>query len=711
MSVDLLANASRKARDLEDENLCAALQLAEGDERWNALLCPPLDPAKCGTDVQLFDERHVMCPDLYLATLSGSINRVNELLGLTNETTTINDASPDVQVVFEDTPENQLGGKFHGDGLCTLQEVTAGKNTMLHIAAEQGHVELVKLLFRMDYTLLTSENSSHQTPLHLAARAGNHGIISLIVFLAQQSPIGVYEVLTKRSIHGDTVLHEAVRNGHERAVQVFMTAAPALSAEVNNASISPLYLAVVRKSVGVVNALLEYKHASAAGPKKQNALHAAVLGNPDITSMLLHWRPELAYERDDDSGSIPLHYAASDGDVDVVQEILDRASSAVYIQDKEGWSPLHVAARMCHYSVIELMINRCSDSVELRDNEGRNFLHIVALHGGRISSSLKNVLYHHGSKKLAKPGNKINLDHRHCLEKIVHERDNNGNTPLHCASMNGSSDMIKELIKLGADETLINNDGKTALDYSISQGSVFLMAHSTIALVNRGATFGPQRQDKLDHWKSEGIIEKLSKNLIVVCILIATVALSAAFNVPGSYSGDGIANLRLKKQYNIFIVFDTLAMSASMTAVMLLVVGKAVTERAARICFAISLNLLWICLFTMELAFVLAVSVALGNGKYATKTLVCFLPMVFFTSTIIVTTLYCFPKPWTVYKFLMVSKDQQTRRQIEIQRPTLTTYIRISSLFVILNIFFYLTIIGFLWYAGNLSYSISQHDI
>ncbi|KAJ1693244.1 hypothetical protein LUZ63_009942 [Rhynchospora breviuscula] len=281
MSVDLLANALRKARDLEDENLYAALQLAEGDERWNALLCPPLDPARCAIDVQLFDERQFMCPDLYQATISGSINRVNKLLGLTDETTRITDASQDVKVVLEDTPEKQSGGKFHGDGLCTLQEVTAGKNTMLHIAAEQGHVELAKQLISMDNTLLTSENSRHETQLHLAARAGKHNIISLVVLLAQQSLTrGAFEVLTKRSTDGDTVLHEAVRNGHEEAVQVLMTVAPALSAEVNNASISPLYLAAVRKSVDVVKALLEYKHTSASGPKKQNALHAAVLGRP-----------------------------------------------------------------------------------------------------------------------------------------------------------------------------------------------------------------------------------------------------------------------------------------------------------------------------------------------------------------------------------------------------------------------------------------------
>ncbi|KAJ3686610.1 hypothetical protein LUZ61_015774 [Rhynchospora tenuis] len=709
MSVDLLTNALRKARDLEDENLCAALQLAEGDERWNALLCPPdRDPARCGMDVQLFVERHVMCPDLYQATLSGSINRVNELLGLTDVAKRKNEASNDVKVVLEDTPEEQLGGKFHGDGLCTLREVTAGKNTMLHIAADQGHAKLAEQLIWMDNTLLTSENSRHETPLHLAARAGKHQIISLIVLLAQQSLThGASEVLRKRSRDGDTVLHEAVRNGHEEAVQVLMTVAPALSAELNNASVSPLYLAVVRKSVGVVEALLEYKHASAAGPNKQNALHAAVLGSPEITSKLVLWRAELAIERDS-SGSTPLHYAASDGDVTVVQKILDKAPLAVYIQDEEGSSPLHVAARMCHYSTIDLMINQCPDSFELRDNQGRNFLHIVAqLRGGRISSYVKNaqhamvswpsnLCYRLGLKKLAKTGKRINLD-GHGLEKIVNERDNEGSTPLHYASMNGSSAMIWELTQVNkADTTVINNEGKTALDYSILLDNVFGMAHITATLFTYGATFGPQRQDKLKNWEDKEITDKTSKNLIVVSVLIATIAFSAAFNVPGSYNNVGVSNLRLEKQYNSFIVFDTLAMSASVSAVMLLVVARAVSGKHSRICFTLSLILLWISLSTMESAFVLAVSLTLGDGKYVTKTFVYFIVPFSFFCTVYLISFLC-TIFWKALTFIsLMKKKTQTKRQIDIQCPALTSYIRISFWFIILNNIVFLIIMGFI---------------
>ncbi|KAJ3698027.1 hypothetical protein LUZ61_001732 [Rhynchospora tenuis] len=434
--------ALQKANDLEDDNLSAALQLADRDGRWEALLRPPeVPPGRSETELPLIEgsQRHVMCPDLYRATLSGSINRVDQLLRLTvtEEITRTNDEYHDVEIQFEDIFESngshkQLGARVHGYDSCTLQEVTAEENTVLHIAAEHGHLELAKHLIRNDNTLLTSQNSRQETPLHLAARAGNHRIISLIVLLAEESGVGTYEVLMKRSTNGDTVLHEAARHGHEDVVQVLMTVAPSLSAEVNNASMSPLYLAVFRKSVGVVKALLESSHSSAVGPNQQNALHVSVLVSREITSVLIDWKVELAYGKDA-SGSTPLHYAASNGDITI--------------------------------------------------------------------------------------------------------------------------------------------------------------AGTTVTLSAYGAIFSPQRQDKLKNWKDEAPkwIDRTSTNLIIVSVLIATIAFSAAFNVPGSYNDDGVANLRKKAQYNIFVVLDTIALSASVSATMLLVVAKAVNKWGSWTSFSYSL--------------------------------------------------------------------------------------------------------------------------
>lgn len=89
---ELMDSALRKATELADENLYAVLQLAEGDWQLGALLQPPPDPVRseAGSPSDVGSVREVMCPDLYQAITSGSINRVNDLLGPLVETTHIN---------------------------------------------------------------------------------------------------------------------------------------------------------------------------------------------------------------------------------------------------------------------------------------------------------------------------------------------------------------------------------------------------------------------------------------------------------------------------------------------------------------------------------------------------------------------------------------------------------------------------------------------
>lgn len=48
----------------------------------------------------------------------------------------------------------------------------------------------------------------------------------------------------------------------------------------------------------------------------------------------------------------------------------------------------------------------------------------------------------------------------------VNDKNDDGNTPLHCLAANGeeAEEIIKILLENGADKTIINNNGETALD-------------------------------------------------------------------------------------------------------------------------------------------------------------------------------------------------------------------------------------------------------
>jgi len=167
-----------------------------------------------------------------------------------------------------------VSGIRHGQ--CDILEVSAESNTVLHVAAEQGHDKLIQELyhrFTEHGLLLSHRNSALDTPLHCAARAGHVMAVAVLVKLSRGSG---ESILGCRNQAGDTALHLAARHGHHVVVAALVSAAAGPAADLNNAGVSPLYLAVMSGSVQAVKAITKCKDASSAGPSSQNALHAAV---------------------------------------------------------------------------------------------------------------------------------------------------------------------------------------------------------------------------------------------------------------------------------------------------------------------------------------------------------------------------------------------------------------------------------------------------
>lgn len=161
--------------------------------------------------------------------------------------------------------------------------MAAAGSTLLHIAAGQGHCELITELCLRDSALVSSVNSWLDTPLHCAARAGHGDAIEAVVrrlssWDSVEADTGKRLVLLSKNKAGDTALHVAARHGHGVAVEALMKLEPELAVELNGAGVSPLHLAVMSGSLRAVAAIVGHSSdASAAGPHSQNALHAAVL--------------------------------------------------------------------------------------------------------------------------------------------------------------------------------------------------------------------------------------------------------------------------------------------------------------------------------------------------------------------------------------------------------------------------------------------------
>ena len=168
---------------------------------------------------------------------------------------------------------------------------------------------------------------------------------------------------------------------------------------------------------------------------------AAAGGAAEVVAWLLEQRVDAgAKTRQDET---PLHMASTPDNLEVA-ELLIRHGADVNAPTLDGTTPLHAAARDGAARVAHALLAHGA-AVDAGINEGWTPLHCTAAY--RTGLAVAKVLLDGGSD--------INAPGCH------------GETPLHCAVGWGNIDIVELLLVRGADVTLLNNDGKTALDEAI----------------------------------------------------------------------------------------------------------------------------------------------------------------------------------------------------------------------------------------------------
>nr|CAB3462209.1 unnamed protein product [Digitaria exilis] len=193
-----------------------------------------------------------------------------------------------------------------------LKGVTPDGDNALHAVAMNGngedflkYADTADIICGRDMELLFAKNHRGETPLHCAARAGAHKMVSHLIALAgREGADRKLELLRMANKCHETALHEAVRvedgamlQDRDRAsveavltdkhgkgaeeksmVKLLMDAYPGLANYPVN-GISPLYLAIsLRKdTIAVTLYKMSGGNLSYSGQEGQNALHAAVL--------------------------------------------------------------------------------------------------------------------------------------------------------------------------------------------------------------------------------------------------------------------------------------------------------------------------------------------------------------------------------------------------------------------------------------------------
>ncbi|KAI8003057.1 Protein ACCELERATED CELL DEATH 6 [Camellia lanceoleosa] len=483
--------------------------------------------------------------------------------------------------------KEKIGGKEnednHDDVLSLMQyindqqqlelQLTSNKNTVLHVAAQFGNQKYVKIILEKSpsSSLLCSLNIDGETPLHIAAREGHLDIVKALIQCAKrldheevESGGGAtMEMLRATNKDNDTALHMAVRRRRNLGVVEWLTKEDLEFTHLpNNAEETPLYLAAERECNDMVSMILKNCTSPAyGGPKGQTALHVAATNRwvTESTELLLEWKSELELllewksdliKETDEYGWIPLHYAARYGNKDGVKRILKKDKSVAYITtDEEGveMTALHIAAAHGNVDVMEELLLCCPDCWEMVNGKGQNVVHIA------VEMKQEEVT-------------------KHILKKswiiyLINQKDIEGNTPLHLLTTALGSkrmdDPWKELwFHSSRDWSAANNNNLTTHEIRMDQD-----------FIPKWRENREKKEAKVKEKRKLRVEEnnRRAQTHLIVATLIATVTFAAGFTMPGGYDGNqgpeqGMPVLLRAATFQAFVITNTIAMICSISA-------------------------------------------------------------------------------------------------------------------------------------------------
>lgn len=325
--------------------------------------------------------------------------------------------------------------------------------------------------------LIVQDTYTFSTPLHDAARAGQHAVLAALLSLGVDTSV--------HDFRGWTALHHAIWGNDSPAVTLLLRHGAPVNA-LDNEGMTPLHFSACLGSIAITALLLT----SGADPSLRDTdgnTPIEVTGSRDHALDALLLRSSGANFRSS-TNQTALHMASCLGDLTIVTSLIN-ANVPINTHDHFGGTALHEASAAGHPAIITALLLHGAE-INAQDRDGSTPLHYATTEDAAIA-----LLAHNPDMKILDINGACALDYNP-FEVILHRADpamkvRGGFTPLHIAVAHASIGCVRDLIGRGADMEATNDHGWTPLHVAAAVGD----QEMTNVLLEAGANVNARCED------------------------------------------------------------------------------------------------------------------------------------------------------------------------------------------------------------------------